>query len=273
MHTGISDEGLSSLHWCAKLRSLDVRYCRGISNASILLLESLKHLQELRVGFCGGVTDEGLSYIGMHHRFLTHLDVSGCDKISTTSVLATLKHLRILRLRNCSMSNDSIASLEGLADVLVELDVSFCSNITGRGLARIADTFPHLRYLSMDWCEGITDEGLEHVGKLKRLVSVSMAACSAITDEGLLHLAPCGQLECLVIRNCRKITNGGLSFICQHLGKLQFLDISGCLRITDDGIESLQNLQLQQFKMQYCSKITEVGIALAKTYTVGDVDA
>ena len=63
----------------------------------------------------------------------------------------------------------------------------------------------------------------------------------------------CHRLEKLDLGGCRKITDVGLQSL-GHLTRVDFLDLSGMHLLTDDGIGSLHALtELRVLNMSHCS--------------------
>ena len=123
----------------------------------------------------------------------------------------------------------------------------------------------------------ITDEGLQHVSKIKSLLALDLELCDGVTDLGCSQLATMTRLRALNLKKNgfgRKITDEGLKALgplteleslnlygnelsdeglvhLQPLQRLQELDLS-LLSLTDKGMEHLQPLQqLRQLELLY----------------------
>ena len=130
---------------------------------------------------------------------------------------------------------------------------------------------------------------LESITLLQRLSSLNLSYCDQITDEGLGHLAllipqpqiedddsdaelgneleapvkfvlQLAQLTSLNLRGCDKITDTGLEHVAQ-LTQLTSLDLRSCAKITDTGLEHVAQLtQLTSLNLSGCYKITDTGL-------------
>jgi F-box and leucine-rich repeat protein 14 len=274
--TNFTDAGMATIAaMCVELRRLNIRSCRRISSAGIRsLLAPLACLQELTMGLCDNLTDDGLANIAALH-CLQYLNIGGCSKITATTGISGLVYLQRLRMSNCCFSDDSVASLHSLQR-LIELDIAFCSDITDSGVTQIASLLPQLQCLSMAWCGKVTDSGLHSVGSMIHLTSVRVSACSAITDAGLGHLGGCVRLERLDVSHCVKITNLGFVSLFKALLQLRVLVVSGCPLITDDALLACAragSLRLQQLTLQHCSGITAAGVQAARSLAADVVES
>jgi hypothetical protein len=133
--------------------------------------------------------------------------------------------------------------------VLVELDLEGGSRATDQDLELLLN-FPDLR--ALEWGNSpITDEGLRHIGRLKRLESLALKDCTALTDEGLSQLGSLQQLTNLSLVRCR-MNGSGL----RHLTPLPIQVLSlNYTPVTDDNLgvvatwSGMTNLTLQGTKL------------------------
>jgi F-box/leucine-rich repeat protein 14 len=129
-----------------------------------------------------------------------------------------------------------------------------------------------LKELFLCGCHQITDQGVAHIGKMTSLEYLILSGCIQISDVGLASLVTCTNMTHLNVMCCDKITdqvtqiskfkkliqNKGVSYLCQ-LPKLQKLNLSGCVHITDTSIDHLLRLPLEQLNVMYCPRITNTG--------------
>ena len=114
------------------------------------------------------------------------------------------------------------------------------TRVTDAWLRGVATTFTGLASLDLGCREGITDAGLEHVGKLSNLATLDLRH-DKFTDAGLAHLARLPGLTSLNLHKCRRITDAGLAHVAK-LSNLTTLDLSFCTGITDAGLAHLRDL-------------------------------
>lgn len=149
------------------------------------------------------------------------------------------------------------------------LDVSESDNITDQDLESIVERFPNITGLSLRGTQqhSISDEGVKHISRLKRLITLKLINCVKITDAGLQQLIELN-LTTLDLTGCHEITNVGLQYLSK-LYQLTHLTLSGCHRITDIGLQQLIKLNLTTLDLTGCHRITNVGLQyLNKLYNL-----
>jgi hypothetical protein len=100
-------------------------------------------------------------------------------------------------------------------------------NLTNAGLAHLID-YPKLVSLTVKSPPQITDEGLEHIARLRQLVGLQLVNVN-ITDAGLASLDKLAQLEHLDFQ--ADITDAALSHLA-NLKSLRYLSLTYCNHIT-----------------------------------------
>ena len=98
--TSVDDKALCGvLPALPSLQSLDVRYCKGVSDVTLECVSLHNpHLTTLRIGFTGGVSDTGLSALARGCTCLRVLDLSDCRRVTDVGLGAVL---RALPLKYC----------------------------------------------------------------------------------------------------------------------------------------------------------------------------
>lgn len=170
-----------------------------------------------------------------------------------------------------------------------ELNLSFCTNLTGQTLQLLSKKLPSLRTLDLTGCNQFNDADLVHVAHMANLDNLCLAGCSGFSKQGFeymtslldkletLDLTGCPQLDddflsllpnmlelkSLVLSGCTGFTGEGLGKIGKEgaLGKLQTLTLDQCRQISDSDLGRLRNLsQLKQLDIRNCPSITQNGI-------------
>ncbi|XP_046807357.1 uncharacterized protein LOC111683623 [Lucilia cuprina] len=107
----------------------------------------------------------------------------------------------------------------------------------------------------------------------KHIHSLSLR-CSSISDRGLealldhlqvIHSLP--HLTVLSLSGCSKLTDDGVELIAENLQKLRALDLSWCPRITDASLEYIacDLNQLEELTLDRCVHITDIGVGYIST--------
>jgi hypothetical protein len=202
-------------------------------------LRGLSSLQELDLGGCKEVTEEGLA----HLRQLTSLQtlrLAACDQVNDECLanVRGLSHLRELDLSDCEyIEEECLAHLRRLTN-LQRLDLRGCKAITDDALAYLR-RLRSLQYLDLSFCEQITDDGLSYLRRLSALQHLLLCGCEQITDDGLAYLRRMPTLLNLNLEGCEQITDDGLGYL-RSLTALQHLNLRGCLEITDASVAQFQ---------------------------------
>ena len=183
-----------------------------------------------------------------------------------------LPHLEKLSMRHLKcITYKGFASLQNLTN-LYSLDISDCTYMTDAECI-VLQNLKGLQFLNMSHCT-IRDKGLEYLANhLTKLQVLNLSYCSNLTDKGFASLHNLKELLTLDITGrtvygspgC-SITDQRLAHLAVHLTKLQFLNLSYCMKLTDTGFASLQNLEdLRSLDLTGCA-ITDEGLAYLATH-------
>lgn len=174
--------------------------------------------------------------------------------------------------------------------LLTTIDVANCTQLTDRSIADIA-SLKYLRVLNLDYCTGISDDGLEDMKNLADSLEIlSMQGIRNLTDDGICVIGQnCRLLTSLNISHCSQVTHVGVIAVAQGCKKLRALylssiplsdmgfatmvpylskrymeviDISNCRDITDHGVSTLaeQCSRLTYLNMSGVSRVTDRGV-------------
>ena len=264
----ITDKGLLQIFKvCGKtIRSMDLSNTNITGESLVEYSGTLACLENLNLNLCQ-ITDRGLLQIfkvcgkTIRSMDLSNTDITGESLVEYSGTLACLENLN---LTECNKITD-----EGLEQIfkicsktLRSLGLHY-THITGESLVEYSGTLACLEELGLSECEKITDEGLLQIFKVcgttlrslyldstyvtgESLVEYSgTLAClenlngiyTQINDTGLLQIFKvCGTtLRSLDLRNTY-ITGESLVEFSGTLACLENLDLSNCVRITDEGL-------------------------------------
>ncbi|XP_036616541.1 dynein regulatory complex subunit 6 [Trichosurus vulpecula] len=228
-------------------------------------------LSKVRVEGNNRITDLTFKLLDKCYEDLRHIYMTDCERITDVSLksIANLKNLVVLNLANCIRIGDA-----GLRSFLVgpsssklrELNLTNCTQISDLALAQMGERCRSLTYLNLHNCTQLTDCGIEFITRLPKLISIDLSATD-ITDEALTSLSSHKRLKELTVSECEFITDSGIKMndlgiriLSKKCHYLHFLDISGCVHLTDKTIEYLLEgcKQLRVLKMRYCRRISNV---------------
>jgi hypothetical protein len=162
---------------------------------------------------CKHISAPSIQSIFQHDRLL-HLNLSFSDVISDESFVL---------LHPATLPSSSPLSVSGKLEQLT-LGMSSISDVS---LTRLAHAYSHsLHTLSLEWCNGITDAGVE----------VLVRHCPLLEDVNL--------------KACKGLSDASVRAIGRSCARLLRLNLSWCCDITDTGI-----LELTPAKLSACSRL------------------
>ncbi|XP_074873116.1 F-box and leucine-rich repeat protein 13 [Carettochelys insculpta] len=230
-------------------------------------------LVKVRIEGNNRITDLSFKLMSKSCPQIKHIYMVDCQKITDVSLktISPLKYILVLNLADCVRISDAGLRifLEGSSGTkLRELNLTNCIYVTDSSLMKIAQRCHNLTYLNIRYCESVTDGGIEALGNMTSLISIDISG-TAVSDMSLVALGHIRRMKELSISECRKITDMGiqmtdlciqyLSGVCHYL---HFLDISGCVHLTDKTLKCLWKgcTQLRILKMLYCRNITKQAV-------------
>ncbi|XP_060932317.1 uncharacterized protein fbxl9 [Limanda limanda] len=116
---------------------------------------------------------------------LQELDLSGCCKLTDSSITQVVHHPDLRRLSLSMLPeiiDDSLVSVAWRCRSLTSLSLSNCPGISDRGVAEAAPFLHRLQHLYLSGCSKITDRSLFHLAKhCKRLRTLDISRCKNIS--------------------------------------------------------------------------------------------
>ena len=210
---------------------LDIRGSYSLTDRGLMQLMNLQSLEVAKLDNCHSITGRGLLVL-CHSRSLHTLSLSNCRRLTDEAVIniSHLLSLQSLSLGGCRCITDrSMAAIADLYNVR-QLDLSQCDLITDRGLQQL-EHLASLQEISLGWCRQITDVGIDmftlHHGRDTNLRVLRLARCP-ITDEGVNHLGRLLALEELDLNGCSSIGSAVLGSALEKMKHLTVLDVSYC---------------------------------------------
>ncbi|GAB2267498.1 F-box protein skip1 [Dionaea muscipula] len=180
------------------------------------------------------------SVIGWSHGSLTEIRVRHCSDRALIFAAERCPKLQVLSIRSCpSVTDAAMAKAATGFPMLVELDISYCYEISHESLLLIGRSWPNLKILKRNFMHWLDPS--QHVG--------------IVPDEYLNACPQDGDSEAAAIANSMphlvhlelkfsKLSAKGLALICQGCTKLEYLDLSGCANLTSrDIVNAASNLK------------------------------
>jgi len=119
---------------------------------------------------------------------------------------------------------------------LKSLDISYCPNITEKGVSHYLEYRPELqKFWAAGNSESITDFSLRHLKDACWLQSLNIEFCTKVTDqtfEALASTDPICPLKELYIAGCTGITSNALAMLIPKTGyNLEIADVSNMTQV------------------------------------------
>ncbi|EFA85283.1 Histidine kinase A [Heterostelium album PN500] len=136
----------SITHSCKSLTSLNISYCKSLTDTSIeRIASSLSNLKKLKMDSVVNITDDGIKALSEAPiaSSIEDLSLVGCRKISDVSAQYILRfhNLKKLSLGGCLMTTAGVESIAAESFELVKISIRNCLNINP---AAIKEKHPHM---------------------------------------------------------------------------------------------------------------------------------
>lgn len=248
---------------CKNLETIDLSGCTKITNDGLANLASLPKLKHLNLRSCRQISDPGIGHlsgaslssaseVSSQHQpppaasSLESLSLQDCQKLSDESlryISQGLRNLKRINLSFCvSITDTGLKSLAKVAS-LEEINLRSCDNVSDIGIGFLAEEHQRLAKLDVSFCSNVTDASLRHMagsGLAASLHSLALTTC-AITDDGLIKLAKkLSKLRELQTGQCVNISDLSLEAIGQNMKELTLIDLYGCLRLSEAALKKLR---------------------------------
>ncbi|CAI9737557.1 dynein regulatory complex subunit 6-like isoform X6 [Octopus vulgaris] len=196
---------------------------------------------------------------------VSHIYLADCQRLTDICLryLATCKQLTILNLAECiNITDAGIRSFsDGICAIkLRELNLSNCVHLGDMSLIIISKKLQNLTYLSLSFCDNISESSLEALGQAPNLISLDISG-SSCSDQSISAIGKRARMKNINISQCTNITDLGLQKFAKQCPGLEQIDLSHCL-ITDLTLQYLSGVchYLVQLDLNGCSLITDKGM-------------
>ncbi|XP_076924943.1 F-box protein At3g58530-like [Bidens hawaiensis] len=200
----VTDVGISHLvNNCKHIVDLNLSECKGISDKSLQMIsESYPHLESLDITRyvilkCVKITDGGLQHVIIKCAGLKSLNLYALSSFTDgvykkLSLLTDLRSLDLCGAQN--LSDEGLFSIAKCTNIRT-LNLTWCVRVNDAGVIAIAQGCTNLEFLSLFGIVGVTDKCLEALSKLcsNTLTTLDVNGCIGIkkrSREELLQLFP-----------------------------------------------------------------------------------
>lgn len=241
----VTDTGLKAIaRGCPSLRALSLWNVSSVSDEGLSEIAQGCHLLEkLDLCQCPAISDKSLLAIAKNCPNLTSLTIESCSKIGNESLQAVGRFcpkLKFVSLKNCPLIGDQgIASLFSSAGHVLTKVKFHTLNISDISLAVIGHYGIAVTDIALTGLQSINERGFWVMGNgqgLQKLRSLAITACHGVTDLGLEALGKgCPNLKLFCLQKCRVLSDNGLAAFAKGSGGLENLQLEECHRITQAG--------------------------------------
>jgi len=228
-----SSEGAPFLRHLAghpTLRTLYMRFCRGLTDDELTQAAKIPELRELNISECPKITAKGLNALAGAKKLEVLIADHGPATDGDWTEAGELTTLRFLRVGGRA--------------------------VTDAGLKQAA-ALPNLRILNVFGCDAVTDAGFIHIAAHKKLVTLGFDFNPQLAEQAMKAIASMKELSYLRLNYSPKLRNDHLNHLIGH-PELRELRLNGCGAITDDGIRIVARLdKLERMQLWSCPGITE----------------
>ncbi|KAK7384680.1 hypothetical protein VNO78_30381 [Psophocarpus tetragonolobus] len=239
----VGDEGLIEIaNGCHQLEKLDLCKCPAITDmALIAVAKNCQNLTELSLESCPNLGNEGLKAIGKFCSNLRSISIKDCTGVSDQGVAGLFSSSLLLtkvKLQSLSVSDLSLAVIGHYGKSVTDLVLNCLTNVSERGFWVMGNGngLQKLKSLTVASCRGLTDVGLEAVGKgCPNLKITHLHQCAFLSDNGLISFTKAASsLESLRMEECHRISQFGFFSVLFNCGaKLKALSLVSCFGIKD----------------------------------------
>ncbi|XP_010254418.1 PREDICTED: EIN3-binding F-box protein 1-like [Nelumbo nucifera] len=274
--SSIGDAGLSEIaSGCHMLEKLDLCQLPSISDKGLMAIaENCPNLISLTIESCSKVGNESLQAIGRCCPNLQSISIKDCPLVGDQGVASLLSSvsyvLTKVKLQGLNISDVSLAVVGHYGKAVTELVLTGLQNVSERGFWVMGNThgLQKLKSITITSCRGVTDLGLEAVGKgCPNLRQLILQKCLFLSDNGLIAFARnAASLESLQLEECNRITQSGVLGALSNCGaKLKALSLVKCMGIKDVvlGLPQLSPCNsLRSFSVRHCPGFGSSSLAM-----------
>lgn len=241
--SSVGDEGLSAIATgCRSLEKLDLSRCPAVTDKAIIAIAmNCSNLRSVTLESCSSIGNESLKALGRHCPNLKCITLKNCPLVGDQGIAGLISSaghiLNKVNLQALNISDVSLAVIGHYGSAVTDLALGgLNANEKGFWVMGKGQGLQKLRSLSITSCQGVTDAGLEAIGKgcpdLKLFV---LRKCALVSDSGVVSFAKAASLlESLKLDETHRITQCGVFGILASCGgKLKALALSNCLGLRD----------------------------------------
>ena len=221
------------------LEELELEVCEELTGICLENIPLLSHLRQLNVR---SMYDFPAYLLGMpKQNNLLRMDMgyTEVDDEFFSTISTSVPQLKFLKIPQTNITDVGLSFISKL-QMLESLDISDCQ-VTDVG-AKYVPNLVSLKHLNMNRCRKVTNAGVFHIAKLRKLNKLDMGGFSQITDIAVSYISNVSSLRVLELQGCALLTDTSL----QHISKLKHLhklNIALNRQLTKVGMEHISGMK------------------------------
>ncbi|XP_067853757.1 F-box/LRR-repeat protein 20 [Heptranchias perlo] len=173
-----------------------------------------------------------------------------------------------LVLQYCKdFTDDAVCAICACQPGITNLDLTGCTELTGKSVMTVASSLQHLERLSLGKIRRIADSALKDLPTIPSLQALDVSECYQVSGcelvKGLTSPRAMSNLVSLNFGFCTMVKDSSVLAMAKILGEsLRELDLTSCVYITDISIHAIANYlrSLTTLRLGWCKEITDWGL-------------
>ncbi|KAK4769385.1 hypothetical protein SAY86_027535 [Trapa natans] len=240
----VGDEGLFEIaKGCTRLEKLELHHCPLVTDCSLAAFaKNCPNLTDVVIDSCRKIGNEGLPILAKGCTNISSVSVKDCPLVGDQGIAGLVSNASVvltkLKLQGLNVTDLTLAVVGHYGKQVTDLVLENLHSVTERGFWVMGNGhgLQKLRSFTVLSCEGVTDLGLDSIGKgCPNLKHLFVRRCSVLSDNGLLLFCKsAASLERLQLEECHRVTQYGLfGLIFNSRETLKSLSVAKCLGIKD----------------------------------------
>ena len=248
---------------------------RELTNDLFSRLCMCTRLERLTLVGCSAITDDSLEIVLLACPNLIAIDLTGVIEVTDKAITAlaiTCEHLQGINLGGCrAITSEGVYALAKDCNLLRQVKLSYIEAIDDEAVSALAQSCPYLLEIDLNGCRYVTDLGVRDLWiHSKYMREMRLAHCSNLTDAALpssvKEIVPPSGVNPFAQSSQLPLTADPEDLpplvLDTSFDHLRMLDLTSCVRITDDAIEGIVSNcpKIRNLVVAKCSLLTDAAV-------------
>lgn len=220
------------------------------------LIPHLSKIHAISLSTLGLLDDDLPSLLNVVPK-IQKIDLSYCKNFTENAIncLPYFSKLKSLNITGAIITDEQLAYFHQLPH-LTKINLSLCSRVTSIGIQALTQ-LKNLKHLALNRCYAADENFTKYIKKIPTLKTLKLNFCKQLNHNAIKNIRKLS-LNCLTLRMCTSISDAALVYLGQ-INSLEYLDLSGCHRITNEGLSTLSNLtNLKKINLTNCASLESI---------------